>query len=211
MATTPTTPTSRPAHPAGATAPRTVAPRAPTPAAKPAVQKKGAPALIGQPLASDRGERRAVAADPAELEPREPSHRAKVFSRSAALVRGGIRVRALKMGYYNDIRRRTGDVFLIRSEREFSDLWMRKVKAETPLRQTGPNAAIRAQHDEILANRIAEREMLTGPFPPAIGHDPITGTSQFPDIDHSPGDTENPADINASIDRATGDLSPLGD
>ena len=44
----------------------------------------------------------------------------------------GIQVRAKdlgdgRFGYYDDKRRRSGDVFFIKNEKEFSDKWMEKV------------------------------------------------------------------------------------
>ncbi len=66
---------------------------------------------------------------------------------------GPIKVRATVMGYYDNERKRPGDVFAIKSPREFSKRWMEHVAADTPERTTGPNEALRQQHDEILAAR----------------------------------------------------------
>ena len=65
------------------------------------------------------------------------------------------KVRATQMGYYDHIRRRLGDVFVIQGEHEFSGRWMEKVDASTPERITTPNQAIKQQHDDILAMRHA--------------------------------------------------------
>lgn len=67
--------------------------------------------------------------------------------------RGAIRVVATRSGYYGDERRREGDVFSIKSEQEFSKVWMRKVAKSTPGKKTGPNEVIRKRHDEILGAR----------------------------------------------------------
>lgn len=85
-----------------------------------------------------------------------------------------ITVRAMKMGYYNDKRRRTGDVFRIRAPftvdapdeivdgkrvkktqtiDEFSKLWMERVDGKTPRRITTGKEALRQQHDAELAAR----------------------------------------------------------
>lgn len=80
------------------------------------------------------------------------------------------KVRALKLGYYDDKRRRTGDVFLIREPYqgeventlgeveqteidEFSDKWMEDVDANTPERITTGRQALKEQHDAELAAR----------------------------------------------------------
>lgn len=62
------------------------------------------------------------------------------------------KVRALKTGYYDDARRRAGDVFSI-DPADFSSKWMEYVSGATPSKTTGPNASIRKQHDEILGGK----------------------------------------------------------
>lgn len=78
-------------------------------------------------------------------------------------------VEATKPGYYDLVRRRIGDVFRISDARyddnedvpadlrgqlvDFSDRWMRLARKGTRERVTGPNAAIRSEHDNILALR----------------------------------------------------------
>lgn len=91
-----------------------------------------------------------------------------------------IKVRALKLGYYDDKRRRVGDVFLIRAPYktvavdqetgkavedektgkakvitvdEFSRRWMEKVPKSTPERTTTGKEELRRKHDEILGSR----------------------------------------------------------
>lgn len=79
-----------------------------------------------------------------------------------------MRVRALKLGYYGDKRRRENDVFTIEGTARkgdgypdsFSDRWMEKVAASTPEQITTGNAALRNQHSEIMSERAADR---TGP------------------------------------------------
>lgn len=95
--------------------------------------------------------------------------------------RGTIRVRALRTGYYEHIRRREGDVFdlipretvrfgtaidpttkrrtktserlMISADQQFSAEWMEEVNPRTPLSTSTANEEIRRQHDEILALR----------------------------------------------------------
>jgi hypothetical protein len=69
----------------------------------------------------------------------------------------GIRVRALQDGYYGHSRRRTGDVFTIRKEEEFSKRWMEKVDTSTRESITTPNEVIRQKHDETLALKYGAR------------------------------------------------------
>lgn len=79
----------------------------------------------------------------------------------------GIKVRATRMGYYDDKRRRTGDVFTIRppykvvdddtgKEKtidEFSRKWMVRVDGKTPERITTGKEDLKRQHDEAIAAR----------------------------------------------------------
>lgn len=77
-----------------------------------------------------------------------------------------VAVKATKLGYYDDIRRRTGDVFRIRAPYEsvnedgetitideYSTNWMEPVDASTPERITTGTEDLRRQHDEILRAR----------------------------------------------------------
>lgn len=53
-------------------------------------------------------------------------------------------------GYYGDIRRREGDVFLIANEEAFSTRWMEYVDARTPEKVTTGQQVINRKHDEQL-------------------------------------------------------------
>lgn len=66
-----------------------------------------------------------------------------------------IKVQATRLGYYEHARRRTGDVFVIHSLREFSSKWMVRVAPETPERITTGKQDLQRQHDEINAQRMA--------------------------------------------------------
>jgi hypothetical protein len=63
---------------------------------------------------------------------------------------GGIRVQATQLGYYDDKRRRIGDVFTIGSMKEFSHKWMVIVDPSTPERITTGQEELRRQHDAIV-------------------------------------------------------------
>lgn len=67
---------------------------------------------------------------------------------------GGIRVRATKTCYYDDIRRREGDVFTIADESAFSELYMERVDPATPERLTTGKDVLQQQHDEMLATKM---------------------------------------------------------
>lgn len=69
-----------------------------------------------------------------------------------------IRVRATKMGFIDNVRRRAGDVFDVR-EGEFSNRWMEVVDGSTPPKATTSKQALRAQNTDDLANR--HREVAT--------------------------------------------------
>jgi hypothetical protein len=83
-----------------------------------------------------------------------------------------LKVRATQTGYYDHIRRRPGDVFLIDATpleadvkvggkvtrkkgdiAAFSDRWMEVVDPRTPESVSTANDEIRRQHDELLASR----------------------------------------------------------
>jgi hypothetical protein len=69
---------------------------------------------------------------------------------------GGIKVRATKVCYYDDKRRRIGDVFTIANETEFSSRYMERVHPRTPERITTGAQVLQQQHDEILAGKQIE-------------------------------------------------------
>ena len=72
------------------------------------------------------------------------------------------KVRATKLGYYDDKRRRIGDVFWVSSRQtetgryvEFSESWMVRVPDDTPESITTGQQELRRQHDEITASKRA--------------------------------------------------------
>lgn len=46
-----------------------------------------------------------------------------------------MRVRATALGFYGNQRRRIGDEFTIRSEKDFSEKWMEKIEARAPRKE----------------------------------------------------------------------------
>lgn len=66
----------------------------------------------------------------------------------------GIRVRAVNMVYYGDKRRRPGDVFTIRNEREFSSKNMERVSSRLRERTTTGKQALEKHHDATNAARM---------------------------------------------------------
>jgi hypothetical protein len=59
------------------------------------------------------------------------------------------KVRATRIGYYDHVRRREGDVFLV-DARAFSGKWMERVHPSTRERITNSPQALRKAHDDIL-------------------------------------------------------------
>lgn len=94
----------------------------------------------------------------------------------ARRAKGRIKVQATQTGYYDNIRRRPGEVFYLTAdgsevtdkktgkvrdatpEDAFSSRWMRRVHDKTPISGTkGPNQVIQERHDEILGKRLTSR------------------------------------------------------
>jgi hypothetical protein len=68
---------------------------------------------------------------------------------------GPIKVRALQAGYYDNVRRREGDVFVIQHSGEFSSKWMERVGKNTPEKVTTGQEQINAEHDKVLNEKLA--------------------------------------------------------
>lgn len=64
-----------------------------------------------------------------------------------------IKVRATQMGYYDLIRRRVGDVFVV-APAAFSAKWMERVDPNTPEVITTGKEELRRAHNEIVASRM---------------------------------------------------------
>lgn len=92
-------------------------------------------------------------------QPRGPAPKPPTPNRLATHGTSPRKVRAIRMGYYNEIRRRDGDVFVLQHPaREFSTQWMEYVDARTPERVTTGSQELKKKHDEILGGKVAERE-----------------------------------------------------
>jgi len=81
---------------------------------------------------------------------KQKAHAAEPSSTSSGPVR---RVRATMLGYYNNIRRREGDVFTLDRAHDFSGRWMERVDAAVPEKITTGAQELRRKHDEELAGR----------------------------------------------------------
>lgn len=67
-----------------------------------------------------------------------------------------IKVRATALGYYGEMRRRVGDVFICSAE-AFSPEWMEEVDPRTRERVTSAPQALKRAHDEILGGQVTGR------------------------------------------------------
>lgn len=137
------------ARSAEAAASRVAARRTRGPADRPVTDR------IEEPLASEAQ----LAAGPHRPEPARPVRNdpGSIPPARAAAPRSNarIKVRATQTGYYDEKRQRTGDVFVIHSEKDFSHTWMEHVGAQTPERITTGQQEIRRKHDEHQAGVLA--------------------------------------------------------
>lgn len=143
--------TARAGKPATATAP----PAAPVGRTTPAFKKKKAPAprpAAGRPTPAQAA-RAAVTLTKAITRAAAP--RSAPAAR-AAVPSTRIKVRARKMGYYEHERRRVGDVFRV-ERAQFNPSWMVAADSSTPIQRTTGKQELRKKHDEILAQKQAER------------------------------------------------------
>ena len=75
--------------------------------------------------------------------------------RSAAVLGKRVRIRALKMGFYNNERRRVGDVFMAKAE-AFNPSWMEPVDGAVPIQRTTGKDELRRKHDELLSAKMGQ-------------------------------------------------------
>lgn len=115
------------------------------------------------------------AAQPATA-PAKPAPAKKIVAPPASLTaRGGIKVRVLEgqLGYYGDVRRREGDVFVITDIKHFSKRWMEFVDKRTPNRVTTGSEELRKKHQELLEEK-SGKGMLTDADPGGLeGDNPL--------------------------------------
>lgn len=82
------------------------------------------------------------------------------------------KVQAIATGYYNDARRRVGDVFHINHPDDFSERWMQRVDADTPEKiTTGQQELSKANQEQLAARRGgAAVGTVGGPGPTGAGN-----------------------------------------
>lgn len=104
-----------------------------------------------------------------------------------------IRVRATEMGYYRDVRRRTGDVFDV-PEKLFSARWMEAVDGRTPVKTTTAQAALDQEQGRVKARKAGDRGEgeMRGPTSASAGVH--TGRT---DVDTTARGTRNPLGADA--------------
>jgi hypothetical protein len=71
------------------------------------------------------------------------------------------KVRATQPGYYDNVTRREGDVFMCANEQAFSSKWMERVSPRTPEKVTTGQEELNRKHDELLSDKL-ERKGATG-------------------------------------------------
>lgn len=79
---------------------------------------------------------------------------------NVVLPAGRFKVRALAPGFYNNKRRRIGDVFVLAGAQAFSKRWMEVVNPTTPTRTTTGLQHLKKTHDEILTKTEGGRKQL---------------------------------------------------
>lgn len=83
-----------------------------------------------------------------------------------------LRVRATRPGYYDEKRRRLGDVFSIQHDGEFSAKWMERVPEDTPERLTTGQDELEQRRQEHLR---AQRGGAATPPGPVTGDRDVLG------------------------------------
>lgn len=64
-----------------------------------------------------------------------------------------LKVRATMLGYYGDVRRRVGDVFVLTDQAHYTTRWMEPVDPLMREKITSGPQALKNQHDELLRER----------------------------------------------------------
>jgi len=85
-----------------------------------------------------------------------------------------IKVEATQLGYYDNHRRRPGEVFFIYHESEFSRKWMRRVGGSARIsKPSTAQQALNKRHDEILGGRVADNRGDRGVDEPEVDGNPL--------------------------------------
>jgi hypothetical protein len=87
-------------------------------------------------------------ARPGQGQPRPPVDRPRSST--------AFKVMATKVCYYDDKRRRVGDVFTIQNETEFSSKYMERVAPDVPERITTGAEVLKREHETIKHNKAVE-------------------------------------------------------
>lgn len=116
-------------------------PRAHTPAKRPVAATLPPPAQAA--VAAVAGVRSGVALTRKQIKDREYEQL------KANAPKGGIVVRATKVGFYNNERKRVGDVFKIAHLGEFSDKWMTTAPKGAKLKTTSAPEALAKENQDL--------------------------------------------------------------
>ena len=73
-----------------------------------------------------------------------------------------LRVRATQMGFFDNERKREGDVFLLQEPRQFVASWMEPVDDSVPERTTTGQQLLRKEHDDILNMKTPPKDLTIG-------------------------------------------------
>ena len=123
-----------------------------------------------RPRTANTAAARPVAAAPAAPAPAAPARPAA----PEPVRRQVLKVRATRVGFYDNRRLREGDVFVLAKKEDFSAAWMEPVATSVREHVTSAPEALKKQHDELLREKYVP-----------------TGTPQVSDEDGATGD-ENP-------------------
>jgi len=74
--------------------------------------------------------------------PKSAKRTARPAPPASSVSHGRIKVRAIKLGFYDNARRREGDVFMINGPKEFSEKWMEYVDKSLANKITTSKAAL---------------------------------------------------------------------
>lgn len=143
-------------RPAGKATPKPAAPKRPARPGNKSTPAPAAPPAAAPRLGTGSAQARQAATGPAG---RPGSAHTRGARQAAPAGTGNLKVRATAMGYYDNIRRRPGDVFVLKAadRRQFSARWMEPVDPETPEQVTTGKAAIEKQHDELLGKMVNDK------------------------------------------------------
>lgn len=118
------------------------------------VNRASAPASVAAANATAAGAQTATQANATAVNE-------KAAAREVAKASGPVKVTADRVGYYDNKRRREGDVFTIANKAELGS-WMRVVDAATPEKLTTGQQEIHKAHDVAVNEMLAAKAAGTG-------------------------------------------------